>query len=165
MHRCTYSKAIRISLLRLYRSWAEMLRGQPPNWRTDLVIYSYSFSAELRSLGCVNRIRQNKEEPSICRLFLYLPIAYRTNNMIENNFEHAFDQAKNLAKVYNDNIDQMVTVPDAKNSNTSDVKRSQILHATLRNYEYADSINIIYEGYSTFKMYDFVLRSDSGKKT
>lgn len=140
-----------------------MLRGQPPNWRTDLVIYSYSFSAELRSLGCVNRLRKSKEEPSICRLFLYLPVAQRTDIMIENNFEHAFDEAKNLSKAYNENIDEMVMVPDVKSSTSSDVERSKMLYTVLKDYGYVDSINAIYEGYFTFKMYDFVLRSDSGK--
>ncbi|CAF0812581.1 unnamed protein product, partial [Rotaria sordida] len=55
----------------LYRSWVEMLLGQPSTWRTDFVIFTYNFSIEFRKLGCVNHIRQDKEEPSICRLFLY----------------------------------------------------------------------------------------------
>ncbi|CAF4918381.1 unnamed protein product, partial [Rotaria sp. Silwood1] len=52
----------------LYRSWVEMLLGEPSTWRTDLVIFTYNFSSEFRRLGCVNRLRQNKQEPSMCRL-------------------------------------------------------------------------------------------------
>ena len=148
---------------RLYRSWAEMLRGQPSTWRTDFVIFSYNYSAEFRALGCVNRIRQNKEEPSICRLFLYVPVQFRTKNVTDNNFQRAFDDAKNVAKAYNDNVEQMVLLPNTNDPITFDIKRSESLYANLRNYGYIDSINTLYEGYNTFKMYDFVLRTDIGK--
>ncbi len=148
---------------RLYRSWAEMLRGQPSNWRTDFVIFTYNFSAEFRSLGCVNRIRQNKEEPSICRLFIYIPVQFRTKNLTDNKFEHAFDDAKKLAKAYNDNIEQMVTIPIVNDTETFSLQRSESLYENLRSYGYIDSINTLYEGFSTFKMYDFVLRTDIGK--
>ncbi|CAF0809552.1 unnamed protein product [Adineta ricciae] len=144
----------------LYRSWAEMLLSQPPTWRTDFVIFTYNFSAEFRSLGCVNRIRQNKQEPSVCRLFLYIPIQFRTPNLTSNNFEHAFAAAKSLAKAYNESVEQMVTIPVVNDSKTFDVKRSQLLYNVLRTYGYIDSINTIYEGYHTFSMYDFVLRTD-----
>jgi hypothetical protein len=140
-----------------------MLRGQSPTWRTDFVIFTYNFSAEFRSLGCVNRIRQNKEEPSVCRLFLYVPIQFRTNNVTENNFQHAFDNVKALAKIYNDSLEQIVTIPMINDPKTYDANRSQSLYANLRSYGYIDSINTIYEGYNTFKMYDFVLRTDIGK--
>ncbi|CAF4711066.1 unnamed protein product, partial [Rotaria sp. Silwood1] len=41
-----------------------------------------------------------------------------------------------------------------------DAKRSESLYENLRTYGYIDSINAIYEGYWTFKMYDFILRTD-----
>lgn len=141
-----------------------MLRGQPATWRTDFVIFTYNFSAEFRSLGCVNRIRQNKEEPSICRLFLYVPVQFRTANITNNNFQHAFDDSKALAKIYNDSLEQMVTIPQINDAKTFDIKRSESLYINLRAYGYIDSINTLYEGYNTFKMYDFVLRTDIGKK-
>jgi hypothetical protein len=140
-----------------------MLRGQPPTWRTDFLIFTYNFSAEFRSLGCINRIRRNKEEPSICRLFLYVPVQFRLPNITENNFQHAFDDAKGLAKIYNDSLEQMVTIPMINDPETFDLKRSESLYVNLRAYGYIDSINTLYEGYNTFKMYDFVLRTDIGK--
>ncbi|CAF1083831.1 unnamed protein product [Rotaria sp. Silwood1] len=144
----------------LYRSWAEMLRDQPPTWRTDFLIFTYNFSAEFRSLGCINRIRQKKEEPSVCRLFLYVPIQFRTKNVTDNNFEHAFDHSKNLAKIYNETLEEMITIPKINDPVTFDAKRSELLYNILRTYGYIDSINTIFEGYNTFKMYDFVLRTD-----
>jgi hypothetical protein len=141
-----------------------MLRGQPPTWRTDFLIYTYNFSADFRSLGCINRIRQNKEEPSVCRLFIYVPIQFRTKNVTDNNFQYAFDDAKNIAKRYNDNLEQMVILPMINDPKTFDIKRSESLYVNLRQYGYVDSINTLYEGYNTFKMYDFVLRTDIGKK-
>ena len=140
-----------------------MLLSQPPTWWTDFVIFTYNFSAEFRSLGCVNRVRQNKQEPSVCRLFLYIPIQFRTPNLTNNNFEHAFTAAKSLAKAYNESVEQMVTIPVVNDSKTFDAKRSQLLYNVLRTYGYIDSINTIYEGYHTFSMYDFVLRTDIGR--
>ena len=140
-----------------------MLREQPPTWRTDFIIFTYNYSAEFRSLNCVNRIRKTKEEPSICRLFLYLPIQFRTKNMTENNFQNAFINAKKLAETYKDDVQQMVTIPMLDDPKTFDLKRSESLYINLRDYGYIDSINTLYEGYNTFKMYDFVMRTDIGK--
>jgi len=140
-----------------------MLLGQPSTWRTDLIIYTYNFTTEFRRLACVNRIRQNKEEPSMCRLFLYVPVHLRTKNITENNFEHAFDDAKKVMASYKDMNDPFVGVPLVTNKETFDANRSEALYINLRTYGYIDSINSMYEGYWTFKMYDFVLRTDIGK--
>ena len=140
-----------------------MLLGQPKNWRTDFVVYTYSFSKDFRSLGCVNRIRTDKEEESMCRLFLYVPIQFRTGKVIENNFQHAFDEAKRLMVSYTRENDPFVGLPNVTDSMTFDGKRSESLYVNLRTYGYIDSINTIYEGYRTFSMYDFVLRTDIGK--
>jgi hypothetical protein len=150
-------------VIRLYRSWVEMLLNQPATWRTDFVIFTYNFTTEFRRLGCVNRLRQNKEEPSICRLFLYVPIQFRTKNITENNFQHAFDNAKQVIASYKDMNDPFISVPIVTDAETFDANRSESLYANLRTYGYIDSINSIYEGYWTFKMYDFVLRTDIGK--
>jgi hypothetical protein len=140
-----------------------MLRDQPSTWRTDLIIFTYNFTTEFRQLACVNRIRQNKEEPSICRVFLYVPVHLRTKNITNNNFEHAFDDAKKVMASYKDMNDPFIGVPLVTDAKTFDANRSEALYTDLRTYGYIDSINSIYEGYWTFKMYDFVLRTDIGK--
>lgn len=147
---------------RLYRSWAEMLKSQPSNWRTDLLVFTYNFSADFRSLGCVNKIRQNKEEPSLCRVFIYLPVQFRTINLTNNSFEHAFDDAKVLAKHFNDSTEPMVTIPIVNDTKSFSPERSEALFKHLSTYGYIDSINVMYEGLPTFKLYDFVLRTDMG---
>ena len=139
-----------------------MLRGQPPTWRTDFLVFTYNFSTEFRSLGCVNRIRQNKEEPSMCRLFLYIPIQFRTKNVTDTHFQHAFDNAKQVMASYKDMQDPFISVPIITDAETFDAQRSESLYVNLRTYGYIDSINSIYEGYWTFKMYDFILRTDIG---
>ncbi|CAF3342728.1 unnamed protein product [Rotaria sp. Silwood1] len=144
----------------LYRSWVEMLLGEPSTWRTDLVIFTYNFSSEFRRLGCVHRLRQNKEEPSMCRLFLYVPIQFRTKNITDNDFQHAFDDAKRVIESYKDINDSFIGVPLVNDKETFDAKRSESLYENLRTYGYIDSINSIYEGYWTFKTYDFILRTD-----
>ncbi|CAF1496172.1 unnamed protein product, partial [Rotaria sordida] len=108
----------------------------------------------------VNHIRQDKEEPSVCRLFLYVPVQFRTKNITNNNFQHAFDDAKNVMKSYKDMNDSFIGVPLVTDTETFDTKRSESLYENLRSYGYTDSINVIYEGYWTFKMYDFILRTD-----
>jgi len=147
---------------RLYRSWVEMLLTQPSTWRTDLVIFTYNFAPEFRSLACVNRIRLNKEEPSMCRLFLYIPIQFRTKNITDKHFENAFDNAKRVMASYKDMRDPFISVPIITDTETFDAARSESLYVNLRSYGYIDSINSIYEGYRTFQMYDFVLRTDIG---
>ncbi|CAF0832488.1 unnamed protein product [Rotaria sp. Silwood1] len=144
----------------LYRSWVEMLLGEPSTWRTDFVIFTYNFSSDFRKLGCVNRLRQNKEEPSMCRLFLYVPVEFRTEIVTKNNFQHAFDDAKRVIESYKDMNDSFIGVPLVNDTETFDEKRSKSLYENLRTYGYIDSINSIYEGYWTLKMYDFILRTD-----
>ena len=141
----------------------EMLLGQPKSWRTDFVIFTYNFSSEFRRLGCVNRIRQTKDEPSMCRLFLYVPIRLRLKNVTDNDFRHAFDDAKKVMASELTNSDPFVGIPQVNDGLTFDSKRSDLLFVNLREYGYIDSINSIYEGYSTFKMYDFILRTDIGE--
>ena len=140
-----------------------MLLSQPATWRTDFIIFTYNFSSEFRSLGCVNRVRQNKEETSLCRLFLYVPVQFRVPNVTDNDFQNAFNNAKNVMASYKDMNDTFVGVPLVNDTETFDPNRSKSLYDNLRQYGYVDSINTIYEGYWTFKMYDFVLRTDIGK--
>ena len=83
--------------------------------------------------------------------------------MINNNFEKAFDNAKRVIAAYKDMNDPFISVPMVTDAETFDGKRSESLYANLRTYGYIDSINSIYEGYWTFKMYDFVLRTDIGR--
>lgn len=150
-------------LNRLYRSWVEILHYQPTTWRTDFIVFTYNFTDEFRRLGCVNRLRKDKIEPSICRIFLYVPVQFRTKNITDNHFQHAFDHVKDLMGLYKDPHEPLITVPNAKDTKTFDAIRSESLYANLRTYGYTDSINSIYEGYWTFEMYDFVLRTDIGK--
>lgn len=150
-------------LNRLYRSWVEILHYQPTTWRTDFIVFTYNFTDEFRRLGCVNRLRKDKIEPSICRIFLYVPVQFRTKNITDNHFQHAFDHVKDLMGLYKDPHEPLIIVPNAKDTKTFDAIRSESLYANLRTYGYTDSINSIYEGYWTFEMYDFVLRTDIGK--
>ena len=115
----------------LYHSWLEMIRsGEPNDWRTDLVIFTSSFTSNLQQLGCLSgQIRATKDESPQCRVFPYVRISARQ-------------------------------LPDNTSSVTSERTRAELLVEHLRTYEYIDSINIIFEGYPVLKVYDYILRTD-----
>ncbi|CAF0768936.1 unnamed protein product [Didymodactylos carnosus] len=139
----------------LYRSWLEMMLDEPDKWRTDLVIFTYKFSAAFKSLNCINEIRKDVNEPPRCRIILYIPITLRNDNNTKNNFENAFADERT-----SQNNTSILTIPHVFNKETFNNDRSISLYRNLRTYGYIDSINAIYEGYSTFQMYDYVLRTD-----
>ena len=88
---------------------------------------------------------------------------FEQKNITENHFQHAFDDAKRVMASYGDTNDSFIGVPMASDTKTFDAKRSESLFTNLQTYGYMDSINMMYEGYWTFSMYDFVLRTDIGK--
>ncbi|CAF3473895.1 unnamed protein product [Rotaria socialis] len=119
----------------LFRSWIEMMKDEPPSWRTDLVIYTGVFTRNLQQLGCVfNRIRIDRKERPQCRVFPYKRIHLRDLNDKKDTDDHLFQQF--------------------------DLERSILLKKHLQTYEYVDSINIIAECYTSFAMYDYILRTD-----
>lgn len=122
-------------LLWFYRSWTEMMKYEPPLWRTDLLIYSGNFTSNLEQLGCIfNRIRIDRHESPQCRVFPYKPI--HTRNAADTNYST------------NESCQQI------------DINRSANLITYLREYEYVDSINSISECYPSFSQYDHILRTD-----
>jgi len=119
----------------LYRSWFEMMKNESSLWRTDLVIYTRSFTLKLQKLGCVyNTIRTDRNEPPRCRIFIYLNVKLR-------DIEERNDSKNHLYQNF-------------------DINRSLLLVKHLQKYEYVDSINIIAECYPSFAMYDYILRTD-----
>jgi hypothetical protein len=122
-------------LLWLYRSWIEMMKNEPPLWRTDLVIYTGNYTSNLQQLGCrYNRIRLHRDEPPECRVFIYERIRSRNIAKMNDNVTYTFQQR--------------------------DVNRSILLATHLQNYEYIDAINTIAECYPSFSIYDYILRTD-----
>ncbi|UJR27828.1 hypothetical protein I4U23_009096 [Adineta vaga] len=126
----------------LYRSWIEMMIYESNDWRTDFIIYTEEYSTSFQQLGCVlNQIRMNFTEPPQCRVFLYLRISNRAINLITKGQTRYIDSSqKDLFEI--------------------DIQRSTKLYRYLQKYGYIDSVNIIAEGYPTFKYYDFILKTD-----
>ena len=118
-----------------YRSWIEMMKYEPMVWRTDLIIFSGNFTVYLQMLGCsFNKIRLDRNEMPQCRVFPY---------------QRLVDRPFKLDSVTNYSQYQQI-----------DERRERKLMQYLRTYEYVDSINIVAEGYPTFSMYDYILRTD-----
>ena len=119
-------------LLWLYRSWVEMMKHEPPLWRTDLVIYTGDYTLNLQRIGCFyQRVRIDRNEAPRCRVFSYERISLRNPNTTDHQVFQQFDQ-----------------------------NRSALLIEHLKTYKYIDSINIIAECYPSFSMYDYILRTD-----
>ncbi|KAF4667971.1 hypothetical protein FOL46_002247 [Perkinsus olseni] len=63
----------------LYLSWLLALSQQPPDLRTDLLIFTDGNGANLaRSLGCVEDLRRDSTSPSRCVISPYTPIEDRS---------------------------------------------------------------------------------------
>ena len=126
----------------LYRSWVEMMKSESKYWRTDLLIYTGSYSVALQELGCIlNQKRQDHLEPPQCRVFLYLRLSNRSiNSSIEKNTFYIDVTMKDFYQI--------------------DLRRSVLLTDLMKTYGYVDSVNIIAEAYPTFAFYHFILKTD-----
>lgn len=115
-----------------FNSWIEMMKNESSLWRTDLIVYTTYYDSMFKDLDCViNQIRINSEEKPRCRVFSYIRIKDR--------------------KSTHEPVNQY------QNNNRN---RSQFLHQHLGQYGYIDSINTVFEYYSSYSMYDFILRTD-----
>ena len=122
-------------LLWFFRSWIEMMKYEPPTWRTDLMIYTTNMTDNLVDLGCsYNRIRNDRQELPQCRVFHYQRISERDLRDVNHSHIYQFQQIN--------------------------YKRSRLITRYLKTYPYVDSINIINECYPSFALYDYVLRTD-----
>lgn len=60
------------------RSMLEMMKNEPPLWRTDIVVYVENITLpHLLDLGCSTTARQNTSEPFRCILVEYIRIENR----------------------------------------------------------------------------------------
>ena len=115
-----------------FLSWIEMMKNESLLWRTDLIVYTTDYESIFKDLNClINQIRTNADEPPRCRVFSYIRIKDRKSTHEPTNVHQNTDRT-----------------------------RSQILHRHLSNYGYIDSINTVFEYYSSYSMYDFILRTD-----
>ena len=115
-----------------YRSWIEMMAVESPLWRTDLIIYTTEFAPLFQHLGCVfNQIRQDSAELPLCRVFPYMRVKYRYAQHEPSSVHQKIDPTRSLH-----------------------------IHHHLKGYAYTDSINTVLEYHTSYKMYDFVLRTD-----
>lgn len=134
----------------LYRSWIEIQQYEPSKWRTDLVVFAKENLTELNELNCtyMNRRKSNTDSP-MCILLQYVPLQKRDLKKLTNfestKYEHLLDELD----VFSDDSANLLPFYTALKEN-------------LKDYEYADSILMAFDGYSYFKEanYDFLIRSD-----
>lgn len=88
----------------LYRSWLQMMKHEPPMWRTDLIVFihndSFIFGNKsneffLTALNCsFNNLRSSDFDPPMCTLMAYTPLRKRNLTL------HPEDKFKNNGELY-----------------------------------------------------------------
>ena len=136
----------------LYRSWIEMQKYEPNNWRTDLIVFIENdkkvFSNEnllFNKLNCeFSNKRMSEMDKPMCTLIDFKPLEKR-------NFTDTF-------KSYQSILDEVNIFQDGNDLG----QFYSLLKKYLKNYGYSNSILMAFEGYSYFKLakYDFLLRTD-----
>lgn len=126
----------------LFRSWIEMIKYESNQWRTDLIIFTEQYTSSFIELGClINKIRENNDEQSQCRVFIYVRLSSREINALTKHQKlYLSDSKKEFFHI--------------------DIPRSILLYNQIHKYPYFDSVNIIAEGYPIYSYYDFILKTD-----
>ena len=131
----------------LYRSWIEMQKSEPLLWRTDLIIfirndpaYFNNPSFFLNQLNCefTNR-RDSKSDKPMCTLIAYESLSTRKVRTLkpdlEKNYEH-FLANVNIFNGLSKDIEQFYA----------------FCQKAFRDYRFADSIVVAFDGYEYFKV-------------
>jgi hypothetical protein len=148
----------KLELKWLYRSWINVIRGEPIKWRTDLIIfidYDKSIFNDsnffLNQLNCsLDNRRKTDSENSKCILIDYKPIKNRkirepVNRTIDYNYEYFL----NKLDIFSKNENELIPFYN-------------FLIDNLKTYANLDSILVAFDGYEYFSSakYDYLLRSD-----
>jgi hypothetical protein len=149
-----------------YRSWIEMIKYEPAQWRTDLIVFTKNDNSLFKDndfffnqLKCsFENKRKSKFAKPMCTLIDYLPLKERKIQAYDNEIFKIEDGDKKLLKflyllekidIYNDDPTNLVPF-------------YTLLQTKLSKYGYLDSILMAFDGYNYFKSaeYDFLIRSD-----
>jgi len=137
----------------LYRSWIEMQKYEPKNWRTDLIVFIENDTKILSNQSSLfNRLnceftnkRLSELDKPMCTLIDFKPLEKRNISIdIFKSYESILDET-NIFENGKD-LDQFYS----------------LLKKNIINYGYSNSILMAFEGYDYFKLakYDFLLRTD-----
>lgn len=131
----------------LYRSWIQMIRFEPTNWRTDLVVFVQNEpslfekgSFFLNELNCsFDNIRTSDKDPPMCTLVHYRSFFKRQfatqdeYKPIEQKYRHLLEKVD----IFESNLDGFETL-------------YKLMKSELNDYAYLDSILIGFEGLAIF---------------
>ncbi|ETW03995.1 hypothetical protein H310_04400 [Aphanomyces invadans] len=73
------------------RSWHEMHKTEPPNFRTDVVVVSNGIIKDLRGLGCTTKPRASRDAPNRCILVQDYELLYS-----KDTFDYRFGDSINI---------------------------------------------------------------------
>lgn len=148
----------------LYRSWIEMQKHEPAKWRTDLLVFvenndKYLGNSDffLHQLNCsFTNIRKSDEDLPMCTLIDYKPLHERTLFKLD---ESSLYDSKDENKYF---INILDTIDIFKEDETQSQLVSNLMVNNFKDYPYADSIVVAYDGYKFFKSsgYNFLIRTD-----
>lgn len=139
----------------LYRSWIQMIRFEPSNWRTDLVVFVQNEpslfekgSFFLNELNCrFDNIRTSDKDPPMCILVHYRSFSKRQFatqdefRPIEQKYRHLLERIN----IFEINLDEFEML-------------YKLMKSELNDYAYLDSILIGFEGFDIFYSF-FIIKA------
>lgn len=134
----------------LYRSWINMLKYEPPKWRTDIIVFvqddpsKFNGSAFfMTQLNCTfSNLRRTVTEQPMCTLINYNAL----KNREFNGPEPAWTSEEQLYQYLLRDVDIF------QNNATQLTPFYKLMKKTLSQYGYIDSILMAFEGYEYFKV-------------
>ena len=143
-----------------YRSWIEMLKNEPSEWRTDLIVfinmkvYKSTNMKFFEQLNCFEtNMRFTKDEFPMCTLLNYVELRNRQIPLYDSTY--FFNTS--AEELYN-YFYKKVNVFD---NSAENLWRFYGKLKELKKYQYLDSILMVFDGYNYFKNnFDFLMRSD-----
>ena len=142
----------------LYRSWVEMTKYEPAQWRTDLIVFIENDNEFFKNLNFfLNQLkcsfknkRTSRLEKPMCTLIDYIPL---------NKEIFKFEDGENKLLKY---FYLLEKVDIYSNNESNLLPFYTLLQTKLSKYGYLDSILMAFDGYDYFKSadYDFLVRAD-----
>ena len=143
----------------MYRSWLEMQKHEPSNWRTDIIVFLDTSNQKFKETGffmhglncSTSNSRSSQSDDPMCTIIDYVSIQKRNIN-----YNPKFKSERKYYEYLLENVD--IFSDDEINL----APFYKLLKDKISSYGYVDSILMAFDGYNYLKKagYNFLIRSD-----